>query len=239
MPEITTRETKLVAEVLNDGLTTDDTLQIKYYFDGPTDVLLWTDCNPHTLEIYENDQWNSLEYSEDVNFYAGMSRISEEAFALKIPLSQSYTNVKPGHYKYTQPLYIDGSEKPFGESIFVEFDVTYPEFYVEGKVKNNQIKSTNDLEIIYTIVTESEAEYTYDEHPYNLYKYDEYDYWKKCKLIPDILLTDRVYKTITGNSVINITIPLKEYFGTLSPGKYKYVHEIAGKRVGVVFEIGN
>lgn len=241
-PETTTRETKLVAEVLNDGLTTDDELQIKYYFDGPTEVVISTDENPHTLEIYEDGKWIELEDRKESENFDGMPIISQErSYILKLPLSQIYEGVRPGHYRYTQPLYgshLYEGENPYGESISVEFDVTYPEFYITGEVKNNQMKSTDNLEITYTIITESEAKYTYSTQPYYLYFRSEDilapSVWSSPKIVS---VSEREYQTMAGGGTIDITIPLEEYFGTLLPGKYKYVHEVAGKYVGVNFEI--
>ena len=241
-PETTTRETKLVAEVLNDGLTTDDELQIKYYFDGPTEVVISTDENPHILEIYEDGKWIELEDRKESENFDGMPIISQErSYILKLPLSQIYEGVRPGHYRYTQPLYgshLYEGENPYGESISVEFDVTYPEFYITGEVKNNQIKSTDNLEITYTIITESEAKYTYSTQPYYLYFRSEDilapSVWSSPKIVS---VSEREYQTMAGGGTIDITIPLEEYFGTLLPGKYKYVHEVNGKYAGVNFEI--
>ena len=236
----TTRETKLVAEVLNDGLTTDDTLQIKYYFDGPTDVVLWTTGNPEILEICEDGQWTELEHNPEWIHPIGMGGLSQEhPETLKLPLSQIYLNFKPGHYRYTRSLgthYTYEGENPFGDSISVEFDVTYPEFYITGQVKNAQIKNTDNLEITYTVVTESEKEYSYNMQPYSLYQYrvdgDFGQIW-----MPKVLDAEYESQTMRGSGTIDVTVPLKEIYGDLPSGKYKYTHEIAGKTVDVEFEI--
>ena len=236
----TTRETKLVAEVLNDGLTTDDNLQIKYYFDGPTDVVLWTTGNCYTLEIYEENHWTELKLDPEWMPPIGMGGLSQDMpEILELPLSKIYLDFKPGHYRFTRPLgphYTYKGENPFGDSISVEFDVTCSEFFVLGQAKKKQIKNTDDLEIIYTIITENE--YTCSMQPYYLYVWSNElippMYWDTIGLYN---ITDRKYETMVGSNTIEMTIPLKEYYGDLSPGLYKYMHKIGDKEIGVLFEI--
>ena len=40
-----------------------------------------------------------------------------------------------------------------------------------------------------------------------------------------------------GSGNIDITIPLAQYFGSLAPGLYRYVHMVAGKEILVSFYV--
>ena len=179
----TTRETKLVAEVLNNVITPEDTLWLNIYFDGPTDVILWTDYNPYILEIYKDGQWRKLEYSDNFEPIMGMPTISENLAAnINISLFWAYKDVRPGHYRYTHHLgkstFYDG-ENPYGDSISVEFDIIDSEFCITGKVKKDDIENTDNLEITYNVFTESEKEYMYDTQRYHLYL-DINGRWVEC-----------------------------------------------------------
>ena len=234
-------ESKFIAKVLNDGLTTDDALLIQCYFDKPTDVILGMDDNPQKLEIYENGQWKKLEVSEDREPKIGGKAISwVRPAVLSIPLENSYKNVKPGHYRYTHSMGVHHTyqgENPYGNSITVEFDVTYPEIYITAEVKAPIIKNTEDLEITYTIVTRNDKTYTYSTEPYDLMAWNSSDLGYKTNLAPHFPIVNREYQTTTGSGSIDLVLPLNKYFGLLSPGKYKYVHKIAGKDVKVFFQV--
>lgn len=234
----TTRETKLVAEVLNNVITTEDTLWLNIYFNGPTDVILWTDYNPYILEIYEDGQWRKLEYSDNFEPIMGMPTISENLAAnINISLFWAYKDVRPGHYRYTHHLgkstFYDG-ENPYGDSISVEFDIIDSEFCITGKVKKDDIENTDNLEITYNVFTESEKEYIYDTQPNHLYQ-DINGRWVEC--IPILTSEEHEYQTMIGSGNIDITIPLAQYFGSLSPRLYRYVHMVAGKEILVSFYV--
>lgn len=234
-------ESKFIAKVLNDGLTTDDALLIQCYFDKPTDVILGVDDNPQKLEIYEDGQWKELEVSEDRESKIGGKTISwVRPAVLSIPLENSYKNIKPGHYRYTHSMgthHTYQGKNPYGNSITVEFDVTCPEIYITAEVKAPIIKNTEDLEITYTIVTRNDKTYTYSTEPYDLIAWNSGDLGYRTNLAPRFPIVNREYQTATGSGSINLVLPLDKYFGLLSSGKYKYVHKIAGKDVKVFFQV--
>lgn len=241
-------EVHLVAQVLNDGLTTDDILQLKYYFDGPTDVVLMRDVGEYKLEIYEEGQWKQLEYREDYLILkrGGLVDFGLETLSWNTPItynrydfSKTYKDYRPGHYRYTVRFERHWSYKgvnPYeGKDISVEFDVTYPEYYITAKVKNPKIKNTDNLEITYTVVTESEKAYEYNTRPYCLVQYGD--------TVHDILPWPNEGEmqgethTLTGSGSFTITVPVKECFGERPSGMYQYIHEIAGKEIGVIVYI--
>ena len=221
-------EAHITGKILNDGLTTEDSLLLEYYYEGPENVWSIESVAPQKLEIYSNGEWIEIEHKD-------FDREGAWPFTWNKPLQKDihltdFNNVKPGHYKYTELFHLiqyygddmfNGKiENTFTIEVPVEFDVTSPEFLAMGQLEKNELKNTDSLEITYMITVQDEK-YTYDVRPGYIKKYTQ---WDTVEEIIGFINPDYNYcQTMTGSCSFHLTLPIKECFGELKPGKYKYV----------------
>lgn len=235
---------KLVAELEDDTLASNQDPVINFYMYAPTDLVVGISYNPYKLEVLQNDQWIELQQSDTFTGIVGIAGVSwENPLSVCIPLTSVYGNLGIGHYRYTHSVsghHMNTSEQDYPNHISVEFDVVSNEdgLNIVTKAKNDKLEPGQDLELeINVLANTNNIPVSCTKKPIDLqgYDFDLMEWWYTYGgEFPDSA-NDEVLLNKLGTTTV--TIPINEYFGNLSPGYYRYTFEVSEIELFVDFYI--